>query len=272
MSGMRRCLSVLLAAVAAYCLLVPAAFAAKLPVDLELVLAVDVSGSIDQDEAGLQRDGYVAAIADKKIVAAIRSGILGRIAVTYFEWAGEGWQAPVIDWRVIKDAASAGAFAAELARMPIDSGPWTSISGAIDFAVPLFAGNDFDGTRRVLDISGDGANNVGRMAPDARDDAVRRGIIINGLPIMNERMNISRRPIANLDLYYKNCVIGGPGAFIVVARNFVDFARAIRRKLILEIAGASPEPRAMLIPASADAPPPCDIGERRFRGFISDEW
>ncbi len=272
MSGMRRCVSVLVAAVAAYGLVVPAAFAAKLPVDLELVLAIDVSGSIDEDEASLQRDGYVAAIADKKIVAAIRSGMLGRIAVTYFEWAGEGWQQPVVDWRVIKDAASARAFAAELSRLPIDSGPWTSISSAIDFAVPLFAANDFDGTRRVLDISGDGANNIGRLAPAARDDAVRRGIIINGLPIMNDRMNFWRRPIPNLDLYYKNCVIGGPGAFIVVARNFVDFARAIRRKLILEIAGVSPRPRALLILASADAPPPCDIGERRFRGIISDEW
>ena len=178
----------------------------------------------------------------------------------------------MIDWRVIKDAASAGAFAAELAGMPIDSGPWTSIGGAIDYAVPLFAANDFDGTRRVLDISGDGANNVGRMAPDARDDAVRRGIIINGLPIMNDRMNVWRRPIRDLDLYYKHCVIGGPGAFIVVARNFTDFARAIRRKLILEIAGAHPTPRAMLILASAKAAPPCDIGERRFRGIISDDW
>ena len=269
MSGMRECLCVL---VAAYFLVAPAAFAARLPVDLELVLAVDVSGSIDEDEARLQRDGYISAITDKKIVAAIRSGMLGRIAITYFEWAGEGWQQPVVGWRVIEDAAGARAFAAELARMPIDSGPWTSIGGAIDYAVPLFAGNQFDGTRRVLDISGDGANNIGRMAPAARDDAVRRGIIINGLPIMNDRMNISRRPIPNLDLYFRNCVIGGPGAFIVVARNFADFARAIRRKLILEIAGLSPRRRAMLIRASAGGAPPCDIGERRFRGIIADDW
>ena len=245
---------------------------AKTPVDLELVLAVDVSGSIDEEEARLQRDGYVAAIADPRVVAAIRGGMLGRIAVTYFEWAGEGWQSPVMDWRMIHDQASARAFTAELAEMQINAGPWTSISSAIDFAVPRFAENDYDGTRRVIDISGDGANNTGRPAPAARDDAVRRGVIINGLPIVNERMNMSRRPIANLDLYYRNCVIGGPGAFIVVAHDFRDFARAIRRKLILEIAGIPAPPRPLLIPAAARIAPPCNIGEHRFRGIMNDEW
>ncbi len=268
---MGHCL-VVLAAVAAGLLAAPAAFAAKVPVDLELVLAIDISGSIDEQEAGLQRDGYIAAIADAKVVAAIRSGMLGRIAVTYFEWAGEGWQEPVVGWRLIKDAASARSFAAELVQAEINSGPWTSIGSAIDYAVPLFSGNAFDGTRRVIDISGDGANNIGRMAPAARDDAVARGITINGLPIMNDRMNFWRRSIPDLDLYYRNCVIGGPGAFIVVARSFGDFARAIRRKLILEIAGLSPRPRAMLISAAAKIAPPCDIGEQRFRGLISDEW
>ena len=255
------------------------ATAVAMSVDLELVLAVDVSGSIDEDEARLQRDGYVAAIVDPRVVAAIRSGVLGRIAVIYFEWAGERWQEPVVGWRLIHDRASAGAFAAELDRTPISVGPWTSISSAIDFAVPLFADNGFEGTRRVIDISGDGPNNTGRMAPTARDEAIARGIVINGLPIVNERFNISWASIPNLDLYYRNCVIGGPGAFIVVAEDFRAFAKAIRRKLILEIAGlfpgrhAPPAPRRiLLIPTVADAKaPPCDIGERRFRSMRWEE-
>ncbi|MHA1108456.1 MAG: DUF1194 domain-containing protein, partial [Alphaproteobacteria bacterium] len=218
-------------------------------------------------------DGYVAAIKDPKVVAAITGGMLGRIAVTYFEWAGEGWQSPVVYWRTIHDQASARAFAAELANTQINVGPWTSISDAVDYAVPLFDDNEYDGTRRVIDISGDGPNNTGRLAPAARDDAVRRGVIINGLPIMNDRMNISRQPLPDLDLYYRKCVIGGPGAFIVVAHDFADFARAIRRKLILEIAGIPPPlHRLLILAATARIAPPCDIGEQRFRGVIDNDW
>lgn len=246
--------------------------AADMPVDLELVLAADVSGSIDPEEARLQRDGYVKAIADPGVVAAIRSGMLGRIAVSYMEWAGEGWQRNIIGWRMIHDQAGAEGFAAELAKAPITVGPWTSISAAIDFARPMFTGNRFEGARRVIDISGDGPNNTGRLAPAARDDAVRRGFIINGLPIVNDRFNISRAPLPDLDLYYKNCVIGGPGAFMVVAKNFADFARAIRRKLILEIAATDKPPPRLLIRAAARVAPPCDIGERRFRAIQRDEW
>ena len=278
MDLIRTTLAVLMMSLAAASAAGPAT-AAAVPVDLELVLAVDVSGSIDEVDARLQRDGYIAAIVDPRIVAAIRSGILGRIAVTYFEWAGEGWQAPVVGWRLIHDRASAGAFAAELDRTPITVGPWTSISSAIDYAVKLFADNGFEGTRRVIDISGDGPNNTGRMAPAARDAAVARGVVINGLPIVIERFNLSWASIPNLDRYYRDCVIGGPGAFVVVAEDYRAFAKAIRRKLILEIAGlfpsrgALPAPRRMpFIPAAADAEaPPCDIGERRFRGMRWNE-
>ncbi len=260
--------------------------AGEVPVDLELILAVDVSGSIDEAEAALQREGYVKAIAHPDIVAAIRGGMLGRIAVTYFEWSGVGWQEKVLDWTLIKDPASARAFSQALARAPIDSGPWTSISGAIDFAVPMFEANGYEGTRRVIDISGDGPNNVGGYVPQARDRAVARGIIINGLPIMNDRPNYVRLPMPNLDLYYRNCVIGGPGAFIVVTHDFKAFATAIRRKLVLEIAARSlPDgqlaqgPRRLALfhhrfPLSAprDWIPPCDEGERRFQGVRFDEW
>jgi hypothetical protein len=257
---------------------------AATPVDLELVLAVDVSGSIDDQEARLQRDGYVKALLDPTIIRAITSGMLGRIAVTYFEWAGDEWQEPVIGWGLIDGVASARKYAARLADADLNAGPWTSISSAIDHAVTLFAANGFQGTRRVIDISGDGPNNTGWPVKMARDEAVARRVTINGLPIMNDRFNISRPPMASLDLYYRNCVIGGPGAFLVVARNFKDFARAIRRKLILEIAGISPAPgrdraadwanRGLLhrVAAGARAAPPCDIGERRFRRMMRDRW
>ena len=260
--------------------------AGEVPVGLELVLAVDVSGSIDEAEAQLQRDGYLKAIAHPRVVAAIRSGILGRIAVTYIEWAGRGWQTKVLDWTLIGDANSARGFARALTRAPIDSGPWTSIGDAIDFAAPMFRANGFEGTRRVIDISGDGPNNVGRYVADARDGAVAQCITINGLAIMNDRPNFIRSPMPNLDLCYRNCVIGGSGAFIVVTRDFKDFAAAIRRKLVLEIAGKSlpdgvlPRVRRQLamyhgaFPLSAPRSwvPPCDEGERRFQGTRFDEW
>jgi len=253
-------------------------------VDLELVLAVDVSGSIDADEAALQRQGYVDAFRHPEVIAAIRSGMTRRIAVAYFEWAGEGWQTPVLDWAVIETEGDARAFADRLADAPIGTGPWTSISSAIDFAVPMFDANGIEGTRRVIDVSGDGTNNTGRPVPAARDEAVARGIVINGLPIMNDRLNVSRPPMPNLDLYFRNCVIGGPGAFVVTAADFRAFGEAIRRKLVLEIAGAVP-PAGRLTeraPGHAQFPPdgrhadgrpwipPCDFGERRFRGLIED--
>jgi hypothetical protein len=256
--------------------------ARPVPVDLELILAVDVSGSIDEEEARLQRQGYVAAIADPEIVRAIMSGMLGRIAVTYFEWAGDTWQTPVIDWSLIDGPQTAQAFAAKLASAPLGAGPWTSISDAIRTATPMFDVNQFEGTRRIIDISGDGPNNTGGLVEPERDLAVANRITINGLPIINDRFNFSRAPMPNLDLYYRNCVIGGPGAFLVVAHGFKSFAKAIRRKLILEIAGRMPRkppPRSIVsgLAQAAGKPdksrwvPPCDEGERRFRGIIEDE-
>ena len=190
-----------------------AAQARPVPVDLELILAVDVSGSVDGEEAQLQRQGYVAAIADPEVVRAITSGIMGRIAVTYFEWAGDTWQVPVIDWTLIDNPQTAQAFAAKLAAAPLGSGPWTSISDAIRTATPMFDVNQFEGTRRIIDISGDGPNNTGGLVEPERDLAVANRITINGLPIINDRFNFARVPMPNLDLYYRNCVIGGPGAF-----------------------------------------------------------
>jgi Protein of unknown function (DUF1194) len=242
------------------------------PVDLELVLAVDISGSIDEDEARLQRDGYVAALADPEVLKAIRSGLHGRIAIAYFEWSGPETKRLLLDWTVIEDEGTARAAAARLSAAQIRSGMSTSISGAIDFAIPLY-GRDYQGSRRVLDISGDGPNNAGQLVTLPRARALDHGITINGLPIINDRPNRTGFPsFPDLDLYYQHCVIGGPGAFLIVAEGFETFAEAIRKKMIIEIADLSPAGlrRAESGPihrASVDYPPGCDAGERQSREF-----
>ena len=226
----------------AVCVLMAASAArsADLPVDLELVLAVDVSGSIDAEEAQQQREGYVTAIADPAVVQAIGSNFHRRIAVAYLEWAGNDYQQLVLDWTLIEDAAGASAFAARLAAAPRRRGRWTSISAAIDTARPLFDGNGYAGDRHVIDVSGDGTNNRGRPVEDARDEAVAAGIVINGLPILNDRPQPFDLPTpldVDLDAYYAERVIGGPGSFVLPARDFTDFRIAILNKLIREIAG-----------------------------------
>ncbi len=224
-------------------LLFAASPAAALPVDLELILAVDVSRSIDADEARLQRQGYVQALTDPRVVQAIRSGNHGRIAICYVEWAGAGLQFTLIDWTLVKDEASANAFAGRLAEMPIQFHSRTSISGAIDYSMKLFGRGGYEGERLVIDISGDGRNNDGRPAHLARNEAVARGIVINGLPIVNDRPTFGFPADANLDIYYETDVIGGPGAFMVVARSFEQFGEAILAKLIREIAETPSAPR-----------------------------
>lgn len=214
---------------------------AREPVDLELVIAVDVSNSVDAYEARLQREGYVAAFSNAQVIEAIQSGFFGRVAVLYFEWAGLGFNRILMDWTIIQDAEGARAFAAQLGRQSYISARRTSISEAIDFAVPLFEKNDYIGKRKVIDISGDGPNNSGRPVTQARDAALAAGITINGLPIVENSPSYSSFAwIPDLDLYYENCVIGGRGSFMIVANGFEDFANAIRQKLVLEIAGVMP--------------------------------
>ncbi len=248
-------------------------------VDLELVVAVDVSGSIDPEEAALQRQGYLTALQDPRVLAAIKSGFHGRIAVTYVEWAGMHHRRTVADWSVISDEASARAFADWIGTQTIGTGAWTSISGAIETALERFAESPHQSKRRVIDISGDGPNNNGPFVLDARGRALAQGITINGLPIINDRPSRwGLSPFADLDLYYEDCVIGGRGAFIIVAEGFGDFAAAIRRKLILEIAGLHPAQAPRMVAAAEHRPrgpragprPPCDIGEKeRFnRGYF----
>lgn len=244
----------------------PAAPAAaqELPVDLELVLAVDVSRSIDEDEQALQREGYVNALAHPEVVAAIASGVHGRIAVSYVEWAGASSQAVILPWRVIDGRDTALAAAADLAQA---SGTLmrrgTSISGALLFSAGLFEGNGFEGFRRTIDISGDGPNNTGSPVTGARAAALTQGITINGLPVILRRGGFGGLPEPELlDAYYRDCVIGGPGAFTIPVRAAAQFADAIRRKLVLEIAGAAPEMvPAAFIPAQAGGTD-CMVGER----------
>jgi len=202
---------------------------AQTRVDLALVLAVDASGSVDQHRFELQKQGYVAAFRDPRVLNAIRSGANQAIAVTMFQWTGPRLQAEVVPWMVIKDAASAEAFAGAIEAVPRRLfGGGTSISGAIDFARLLLAKTPVEPARRVIDVSGDGSNNSGRSVVAARDEAVRAGIGINGLPIL------SIEP--DLDDYYRDYVIGGPGAFMVPAASFETFGDAILKKLITEIA------------------------------------
>jgi hypothetical protein len=202
---------------------------AQTAVDLQLVLAVDASGSVDRRRFELQMQGYVAAFRDPRLVRAIQSGARQAIAVTMVQWTGPELQSQVLPWTLIHDAATAHAFAAAIAATPrrLFSGG-TSISGAIDYAVPLLLQSPFQGTRRVIDISGDGSNNRGRPAASARDDAVRAGIVINGLPILALEPDLKR--------YYSEHVIGGPGAFVIAAESYESFAEAILKKLIREMA------------------------------------
>jgi hypothetical protein len=238
-----------------------------IPVDVELVIAVDVSYSMDPEEQALQREGYVMALTSREFLRALREGANGKIAVTYFEWAGQTDQKIVMPWRLIDGPEAADAVAAEIARAPYRRASRTSISGALRFAKPLFDNSGYRGLRRVIDVSGDGTNNNGPLVVPTRDEVLASGITINGLPIMLNRPNIGSIDIENLDVYYEDCVIGGPGAFVIPIRERAKFVEATRTKLVLEIAGRQPERR--VVPVSAEAPRvSCTIGEKMWR----DRW
>jgi hypothetical protein len=229
--------SLLAAAGAAAILPRPRPARAEEPVDMLLVLAVDVSRSVDEDEARLQREGYRAAVSDPAVVEAIRGGMIGAIALAYVEWAGAEYQRLVLPWTRIGGQADATAWSERLAEAPRASLSWTSISAALDFSRGVLAEAPFEATRRVVDVSGDGVNNSGGPAEAARDRLVEEGITINGLPIVNDRPTFGRLPPLPLDEYYRDSVIGGPGAFVIMAEDFQSFGNAVKRKLIREIAG-----------------------------------
>lgn len=206
------------------------------PVDVALVLAVDVSRSVDDDEARLQREGYRQAVMSPAVLRGIEGGMTGAIALTYVEWAGWQFQTQTIPWTRIGGARDAAGFADAIAAMPRVSLNWTSISGAILFSLDVLARCPFEPTRRVIDISGDGVNNSGPPVEESRDEAVRAGVVINGLPIVNERPGFGWLTRGMLEQHYRERVIGGPGAFIVIAGTFETFGAAVLRKLVREIA------------------------------------
>ena len=242
MRTVRALLLLILTAVAA----VPAAAAAAEQVDLLLVLAADVSRSVDNAKFQLQREGYAAAISDPRVLDAIRSGRNGRVGLTFVEWSGAGSQRVLIDWTTIGDAETARGFGDRLLEAPRSFADRTSISGAIEFAMGQLARAPYESARRTIDVSGDGTNNAGRDVTLARDEAVAQGVTINGLVILSETPLAwnpdHTNPPGGLQNYYRNNVIGGPGAFVLVAENFNSFGQAIVKKMIAEVAQAGARP------------------------------
>jgi hypothetical protein len=239
---------------------------------LELVLATDNSQSIDRGEAALQRQGVAAAFRSPEVVRAIQSGSLGRIGVAYLDWSSAPYTRIAVNWRVIKDKASADAFADALLKAPPGSGRGTAIGEALALAAQLIETNDLEGTRRAIDVSGDGPNNTGRPVAQVRDEIVARGFVINGLPIVTDEYGTGEwgAYYGELDKYYMNCVIGGRAAFALPAKGFQEFAVAIRRKLVLEISEALPSTPAIRAPvvkvAAAVPSSPSDNPLRRAPG------
>jgi Protein of unknown function (DUF1194) len=220
----------------------PASAADK--VDLQLILAADVSRSVDPDEFHLQREGYAAAFTNAKVLSAIQSGPNRAIAVTFIEWSGSEAQRVVAEWTVIRDEETAGDFIATLRTAPRSFQGFTSISAAIDFAMKHFDNSGVESERRIIDVSGDGTNNGGRPVNDARDEAVAQGVTINGLAIINQHPNpgytAHTQPPEGLGEYYRQNVTGGPGSFVIVIEDFSTFAEAIVNKLVTEIADGGP--------------------------------
>ena len=217
---------------------------AAAPVDLQLVMAVDVSRSIDEVEAELQRRGYIEAMTNERVIDAIVSGENKSIGVCYVEWAGTHFQQTVIDWMLIDSARAARRFSEKLAESPRTSQSWTAVGQALIYSAKRFEDSPFSSRRRIIDISGDGRTNDGPPAELARDKLVADGIVINGLPVMMNRRDYGRPADTTLDKYYEENVIGGPGSFMTVAANFDDFGRAVRSKLIREISSRNAPAKA----------------------------
>ncbi|WP_274626334.1 DUF1194 domain-containing protein [Arvimicrobium flavum] len=245
----------------------PVAAAGDDEVDVELVLAVDASNSMDKEEFALQRAGYVNALLTPEFLNAVQSGRHGRIALTYFEWSGSIRQGSIIPWQIIDGHNSATVFAGKLAALPLGgSSGGTSISSAVAFGASLLAQSKLQGERRIIDISGDGPNNTGGPVAAVRDEAVSGGIIINGLPILIRPSQMTAAMFGTVDRYYSDCVTGGPGSFVLPIHDASEFATAIRLKLILEVSGLAARPRVLAVAA---LPVDCLVGEH-YRLFYPD--
>jgi hypothetical protein len=212
-------------------------------VDVELVLAVDISQSMDTEEQEIQRAGYVSALTSQEFLDAIEVGPIGKIAISYMEWGGVDEHFVVADWTVVQDASSAAHFASKISEAPLRQVQRTSIASALEKSVWMVQNNQYTGLRQVIDISGDGPNNQGGSVTEMRDRMVQAGVTINGLPLMMKSNKNTWQAMLNLDHYYEDCVIGGPGSFAIPVRSKEGFSDAIRMKLVMEIAGISmPEP------------------------------
>jgi hypothetical protein len=263
------------AAFAAFCVAQSSGGAAPTEeVDLALVIASDVSYSVDENEARFQRQGAVAAFRNPEVIKAIQSGARGRIAVAYIDFATAGANKVIAGWHVVHDKTSAEDFADILEAAPRTLGVNTSISSGIELAQHLLETSGYSAGKRMIDVSGDGPNNEGHMIERARDEALSKGIIINGLPIMTPADQFDIYYLPDLDKYYAGCVIGGPGSFIQIAHGFEDLERALRRKLIQEISDATTPSRFIRVAATPlhSAHPAyekgCDIGERMRFGQL----
>ncbi|MGK9051216.1 DUF1194 domain-containing protein [Neorhizobium petrolearium] len=232
-------------------------------VDVELVLAVDTSRSMDYEEVRIQREGYVEALKHKEFIDAVRTGLIGRIAISYFEWAGDVVPDSVMDWQVIETEQDAIDFANKLEARPINTQRRTSISAAIAQGATMIVANSYRGTRQVIDVSGDGPNNSGNPVVPARDKAMEAGIIINGLAIM---LRPSGAP-GGLDKYYADCVVGGPGSFVLPVHKIEDFAVAVRRKLVMEISSRTP-PATVQKVAGNQPTSDCLVGEKQWQDLF----
>ncbi|WP_420410248.1 DUF1194 domain-containing protein [Hoeflea sp.] len=255
--------------------------AAREQVDVALVLAVDVSRSMSTRELEIQRDGYAAALEHPDVIRAIGQGAYGRIAVTMFEWAGSGSVRQIFDWTLLETAADAQALSDQVRRTQPRGQRRTSISGAIEHALTRLEASPWDGFRKVIDISGDGPNNQGTPVLDARAEALEKRVVINGLPLMTSDGPGGGFNIEDLDAYYANCVIAGPGSFLVPVTKWEQFPEAIRRKLILEIGMIGPEQPVIRLaqgfqfgsPQASGDPYDCLVGEKIWerRRWIFDE-
>jgi hypothetical protein len=254
----------------AFCLSATSVFADDLrEVDLELFLAVDVSRSMSPEELEIQRLGYAAALGSGDVYDAIHSGLIGEIAVTYVEWAGAYSQKTVVPWTLIDSPEAAQAVAQRITAHFDPSLRRTSISGILEHATSSLQVNEFRGLRRVIDVSGDGPNNQGALVTLARDRALATGVTINGLPLMTVDDLSLRWGIPDLDMYYTECVIGGPGAFVLPVYEWEDFPSAIKRKLILEIAGITPPDGPRLRKVAGYN---CRVGEDIFERNMREQW
>ena len=235
---------------------------ARPEIDVAIVLAVDISYSMDMEEQQLQREGYTRAITSRDVLDAIRQGPSGRIALAYVEWAGTHAREVLVPWMIVDGPESADQFTKLFNARPIKRASRTSVSGAIDIGVELLDALPFNALRKVIDVSGDGPNNNGRPVEHARQEALDKGIIINGLPVMLDRSASSAFDIPGLDRYYEDCVVGGPGSFMVTIRERGQFIEATRNKLIREIADLG----APVILRINDRPrADCFVGEKQWR-------